>query len=629
MYLKCRVIVFIKYIIAAVFIGIAACNPASRERGVSNDVASVDSAKIAALFAHTKTNKDSAIYLIRQAKAIADEHKNSKSQSVYLVLLGKEMIMSGQLDSANSIADTGLQIVYHTADSVFRGKFYNLKGQVQGLKKNPYESIDYYLKAEKVFVAAGDSGSLGGIYNNIANTYFGLKDYKMANQFAARAYALKGLAKDATFKANIVTTYALSLNKIQDTRRAMVVEKEADSLATVTGNVMAKLAATIGFAEIYKTARQFDTAIRYYKSCIALSRSTGLKHYELVSNVGLMSLYEETGQPQNILSMADSTLLLAGALHNTDILHTTKRIIGRAFARQNDFRQGFELLNESYNLYDSTAGIENQKNINDILVKYDAEKKEGEILAQKLLLAKKETQLRNRQLIILGLFLGLTLVLLVYFYTRRLNRERLVRLEIEKQKNIGEAYIHGEQKERTRLAFEIHDGIASMLTGITYKLRAPNADKGEVIGLLTGLHEDTRRISHSLMPIDFEQKNFAEALQSLCDKMSTRDTEVVFMSKAKNTQLDTTKSLLLYRVVQELINNSLKHAQCKSVFVRIENTKPDTLDITVEDDGIGISESAFEKGFTSIRERIKSLGASFVVESVMQEGVTIKISSKI
>jgi two-component system NarL family sensor kinase len=616
-----------KYLLALLSICIVACNPVTPGGRARFETNPEDSAKIAELFARTKTNRDSANYFIQQAKAIADTSRTSKLQVLFSVLLGKELVLTGQLDSADAIADSGLQLAYNQADLNLKGKFYNLKGQIQGLRKNPYPSIDYYLKAEKIFLEASDSGSLAGIYSNIANAYFSLKDYKTAHQFAAKAYGLKNAVKDASIKANLTTIYALSLIKIQDTKKALLIEREVDSMATATNNIMAKIAATIGFAEIYKTARQFDTAIAYYKDCIALSRKTGVKHFELMSNVGLLSLYEETGQTQEIIALSDSTLLLAKMLNNTDILHTTKRIIGRAFAKQNNFKRGFQLLNESYNLYDSSAGIENQKNINELLVKYDAEKKEKEILNQNLLLAMQETKLRNRQIIILSLVLGLAILTIVYFYVRKLNRERLMRLEIEKKKKIGDAYIHGEQKERTRLALEIHDGIASMLTGITYKLRAEDANKNEVIQLLTGLHEDTRRISHSLMPVDFEQKNLAEAVQSLCEKMTTGQVEVIFASTISSIELDEQKSLLLYRLIQELINNALKYAQCKSVFVRL-GSKDATLNISVEDDGIGLPDEVRTHGFTSIRKRIKSLGANLSIESVAQEGTTIKITCK-
>jgi len=582
-----------------------------------------DSINIATLFARKKSNKDSSEIYLNQGRAIAA--KSVKNEAIFLGYWGKEMIMMGQLDSANSIADKGLQLNYQANWRGLKGKFYNIKGNVAGLKKQLYQSIDYYLHAEKIYESVGDSAALAGIYSNVANSYFSLKDYPSAHQYADKAYALLPSVKESNIASNIITTYALSLNKIGKNKEALPVVRKADSLADASQNKMAKIAATIGLAEVYKSELLFDSAIVYYNKCIALSKELGVKHFELMSGMGLLSLYEEQGNDDNVIQLAEPTINLAHQLQNVDVLHTAKRITGKALGKKGQYQKGFQMLNESYALYDSVAGVENQKNINELLVKYDAEKKEKEILNQNLLLAKKETQLRNRQIIILALTLGLSILLVVYFYVRKLNRERLVRLEIEKQKKIGDAYINGEQKERTRLAFEIHDGIASMLTGISYKLRAEDVNKEEVIGLLTGLHEDTRRISHSLMPIDFEQKTLSESVQNLCEKITTKNIEVVFMGNAHHIQLDTHESLLLYRIIQELINNALKYAQCKSIFVRLEDKGNDSLEISVEDDGIGISDDLIKNGLVSIKERVKSLGALLDIASVNQEGTSVKI----
>lgn len=583
-----------------------------------------DSLSIVQLFAKTKTNKDSGLIYIKLANEIVQANYSVKLQSVYWALLGKEMIYSGQLDSADSIAEKGLQLKYTPGELRLKGKFYNIKGNVAGLKKNIYQSIEYYVYAEKIFETAGDSAALAGIYSNVANSYFSLKDYPSAHLYAAKAYHLLPAVKEAHIASNIITTYALSLNKIGRNREALPIVRKADSLADATQNKMAKIAATIGLAEIFNADKDYDSASAYYNKAMAQSTALGIGHFELMSRMGLLAMYEAQGKEAAVISLAEPTITLANQLHNADVLHTAKRIAGKAWGKQEQYRKGFQLLSESYALYDSVAGIENQKNINELLVKYGAEKKEKEILNQNLLLAKQEAQLRDRQIVILGLVLGLVILCLVYFYVRRLNRERLIRLEIEKQKKIGDAYIHGEQKERTRLAFEIHDGIASMLTGISYKLRAEDADKEEVIGLLKGLHEDTRRISHSLMPIDFEQKNLVEAIQNLCEKMSTKATEILFSANDDRPELDIQKSLLLYRLTQELINNALKYARCKSIFVRLESSKS-TLEISVEDDGAGIPASLVAEGFVSIKERVRSLGAQLSVTSELQEGTTVTI----
>jgi signal transduction histidine kinase len=582
-----------------------------------------DSIDIATLFANRKLNKDSSEIYLSQAQALAS--KSIKNKAIFLGLLGKEMILLGQLDSANSIADKGLQLNYEPYSRGLKGKFYNIKGNVAGLKKQLYQSIDYYLQAEKIYESVADSAALAGINSNVANSYFSLKDYPSAHQYATKAYALLPSVKESNIASNIITTYALSLIKIGKNKDALPIVQKADSLAEASQNKMAKITATIGFAEVYKSEMLFDSAIVYYNKCIALSKELGVKHFELMSAMGLLSLYEEQGNSNKIIQLAEPTIALANQMQNVDVLHTAKRIAGRALGKNGQYQKGFKMLSESYALYDSVAGVENQKNINELLVKYDAEKNEKEILNQNLLLAKQETKLRNRQLIILGLVLGLSILLVVYFYVRKLNKERLIRLEIEKQKKIGDAYIYGEQKERTRLAFEIHDGIASMLTGISYKLRAADANKEEVLNLLTGLHEDTRRISHSLMPIDFEQKNLIEAVSNLCERMTNKEIEIIFFASKPIIGLDNQKSLLLYRVIQELINNALKYAQCKSIFVRIENKEQNLIEICVEDDGVGLSGSLIQNGLKSIKERIKSLGARLLIESEKEGGTAVKI----
>lgn len=582
-----------------------------------------DSVTIATLFANRKQNKDSSEAYLGQAQVVAN--KSVKNNAIFLGFLGKEMILLGQLDSADKIANKGLNLIYEPEWQGLRGKFYNIKGNVAGYKKQVYQAIDYYLQAEKIYESVADSAALAGIYSNFANSYFSLKDYPSAHQYATKAYALLPSVKEANISSNIITTFAVSLNKVGRNQEALPYVRKADSLADATNNKMAKLAANIGLAEVFNSLKQFDSATKYYNACIAEGRNIGVKHFELIAQMGLLAMYEEQGKTNDILLLSANTIALANEQQNSDVLHTAKRIAGKALGKKGDYQNGFQMLSESYALYDSVAGVENQKNINELLVKYDAEKNEKEILNQNLLLAKQETKLRNRQLIILGLVLGLSILLVVYFYVRKLNKERLIRLEIEKQKKIGDAYIYGEQKERTRLAFEIHDGIASMLTGISYKLRAADANKEEVLNLLTGLHEDTRRISHSLMPIDFEQKNLIEAVSNLCERMTNKEIEIIFFASKSIIGLDNQKSLLLYRVIQELINNALKYAQCKSIFVRIENKEQNLIEICVEDDGVGLSELLIQNGLKSIKERIKSLGARLHIESEKEGGTAVKI----
>jgi signal transduction histidine kinase len=348
-----------------------------------------------------------------------------------------------------------------------------------------------------------------------------------------------------------------------------------------------------------------------------------IKHFELISKVGLLSIYEEKHNFQQIIDNADSLLLLAQELNNLDVLHTSKRIIGRAYAQKGEFKKGFDYLNESYDLYSTTAGIENQKNINELGVKYESEKKGKKILEQRYQIAKQQTELGKRQTIIITLSLLVMLGALVLFFRRRLLRSKQALLLLQLEQKVNESVQKGEEAERKRLAFEIHDGIAATLTGISYKLTNDTTDKDEVIQLLKGLQEDSRKIAHNLMPVDFDKTNLVDTVKATCERMSTPTVEIIVLDHTEGLVLSNARSHLIYRTVQELIGNALKYAQCNSIFVKFERANT-ILKIEVEDDGVGIAKADVESGLKSIKERVAALQGRLAIHS-QEQGTSVEI----
>lgn len=601
---------------------IVSCTHSGAKKGGSGQDR-IDSTAIADYYAKAMLSADSSDYYKTKAEEVTLDNGSVKCLATNLFLKGKNFLYTGQLDSVDAIANKGLRMQFQLEDIGFRGKFYNLKGNVAGYRRNLYASLEYYVKAQKMFESIGDFNSLAGIYNNIANNYFSLKDYKTAHKYAAKAYKLLNKVQEDRIKTNILSTYAIALNKTEQPQKALFIEAKADSIASATNDVLAKLASTIGYAEIYKTAKQFDKAETYYAKCIELSKKTGIKHFELISKVGLLSIYEEQHNFQLIIDNADSLLLLAQELNNLDVLHTSKRIIGRAYAQKGEFKKGFEYLNESYDLYSTTAGIENQKNINELGVKYESEKKGKKILEQRYQIAKQQTELGKRQTIIITLSLLVMLGALVLFFRRRLLRSKQALLLLQLEQKVNESVQKGEEAERKRLAFEIHDGIAATLTGISYKLTNDTTDKEEVIQLLKGLQEDSRKIAHNLMPVDFDKTNLVDTVKATCERMSTPAVEIIVLDHTEGLVLNNARSHLIYRTVQELIGNALKYAQCNSIFVKFERINT-ILKIEVEDDGVGIATADVESGLKSIKERVAALQGRLAIHS-QEQGTSVEI----
>lgn len=207
-----------------------------------------------------------------------------------------------------------------------------------------------------------------------------------------------------------------------------------------------------------------------------------------------------------------------------------------------------------------------------------------------------------------GSLLLLGLIVFIFFLVRtnikRIKREAKTRedLLIKHQKELLHNTIKGQEKERQRLSAELHDGIASKLNIIHLKFdsinRAFNPQESfhEVQSMLTETIEETRRISYELMPVTLEKFGLIVAFQELCDTNSNGNVGISFETNLDNTQIPNEYATHLYRIVQELVNNSLKYARCSRVQFSL-NLQGNFLILSYKDNGIGRKENMdFNKG---------------------------------
>src|SRR5690606_28970543 len=137
------------------------------------------------------------------------------------------------------------------------------------------------------------------------------------------------------------------------------------------------------------------------------------------------------------------------------------------------------------------------------------------------------------------------------------------------ERNLFFAVNDGEEKERKRMAYELHDGIASNLVAIKLQLEnnTNNLSLSNTLDLIGNTHQEVRKIAHNLMPIDFKSQNLVEAIESFCQECNSAKLPVHFQTNSNQIHLNKEKSIVLYRTIQELIQNSLKHANAKQIDV--------------------------------------------------------------
>jgi len=189
-----------------------------------------------------------------------------------------------------------------------------------------------------------------------------------------------------------------------------------------------------------------------------------------------------------------------------------------------------------------------------------------------------------------------------------------------------EALIKGEENERKRLAQDLHDGINGDLSVIKYKITSldnlvvddsQSEQYRSAISMLDNTIEQVRSVSHDLAPPSLQNYSLVEAISQYCMKVSSGSNyDINFQSFGDIVQLPLEKETAVYRMTQELINNSVKHAKGENIIVQI-NFHSKSLYISVQDDGIGYNAKEVDRGLglKNVHSRSLFLEAELNVDS--------------
>jgi Signal transduction histidine kinase len=256
---------------------------------------------------------------------------------------------------------------------------------------------------------------------------------------------------------------------------------------------------------------------------------------------------------------------------------------------------------------------------------------------EKELLVANEANKRHR---VIAWFLGAALLLLlvaIYFWWRN-RKQRIARqikeMEQKQQIALGKALLEGEERERSRLARDLHDGLGGLLAGIKLNLSQMVAaniqpDKAvleQTVERLGHSVNELRRIARNMMPESLLQSGLETALKDVCDEATLPGLKVSFRSFNMDVHYPAQVQVTIYRIVQELVYNAVKHAAASRIMVQCSESDT-TLFITVEDDGKGFVPGEVPQGrmgLKNIRNRVHMLNGKMDIES-SPEGTVINI----
>lgn len=245
---------------------------------------------------------------------------------------------------------------------------------------------------------------------------------------------------------------------------------------------------------------------------------------------------------------------------------------------------------------------------------------------------------------ILGMFLLSVAVILFFtiYYKRMLSQQNaLLRLESAYQKGLLNSNIQIQEAERKRIASDLHDSVGSLLSATKLYIKQARFGqseekfvhlKKEALGLLDETIVNIRSITQDLLPQSLDRFGLIAAVEDLCERINDLEQIKISFFYNENKRLATEKEVILYRIFQELLNNTLKHSGAENVQIDFEFNHAEFL-LKYKDDGKGFDWEASKKirrttgglGMRSIESRAGFLDAELEIKSEINQGVEVII----
>jgi two-component system NarL family sensor kinase len=387
----------------------------------------------------------------------------------------------------------------------------------------------------------------------------------------------------------------------------------------------------------YLSEKRPLTALRYYQK--AFDKDIGASNTQLVvAYRGLgAACYElknyKRAEQYYLKAIQIST---AGKL-NKSLMDCYKALV-TIYADQGYFKRAFQYRNLFAAVRDCTVNAERSFALGQLELKYRTAEKDRELAQQQLLLTQQQSRI-SRQNIWIGSIAGASLLLIgllssIYKSRKAKQDLQLSRLENEKEVTHLKAMIKGEENERIRIARELHDGIMVRFSAAQMNLSTliENSDVTEMKEfekILVQLEEATRELrksAHNLMPDILLEEGLAGATHYFCKTLArTANMQIDFHLIGEEPVLAADYELMIYRMIQELLNNTVKHARATYVLVQI-SSQPHLISFVVEDNGVGFTPRAQEGiGLKNIQSRIQSLFGHVAISSRPGAGTSVYI----
>lgn len=520
----------------------------------------------------------------------------------------------------------------------WQGESALLKGLTNYFAGEYQQTLQFYLNALSLFEKGKNLSGKARVLNELGIFYHRQKNDSAATHSLQESYKLASLANDRGVMAT-------SLNNQGILKQDFGYHQEAIELFSKAKTIYQQIGDSIGisYTDDYTATSlaelgQLEEAIRKQTASYTLRLRLKDSNAAAISLMSLAEYYYSLQKMSAAQSYLQQCMTLSKKIGYKDLLAATYLMQSKLFAHSGKYYEAYQNQISYTALNESIFNEKRSRQISELQTRYETEKKQ-----QQIVLLTKENQIktqRNRNLMILFCsilgILFMSALLYRNYQKRKKQSEEDARLLHEKDER-NRAIIEAEEKERLRIARELHDGIAQTMTAARMQLehfseQAPELFQNSAalqtsFQLIQEAAQEVRSVSHSMIPNALLKSGLLAAVRDFINRTSSHRLKINLVTHGLQERLPQNMEHVIFRVLQELVNNILKHAQASEVTIQLIREN-DEFTMMVEDNGQGFDVSTvMDKGIglKNIDSRINYLNGQVHFDSQPGRGTTVII----
>ena len=599
------------------------------------------------------TSIEQSLEYYHRALTESRKMKNGFLELSALTDIGIACIERNKLDSAIVLFEQAVGIAEKINDTLGVAKITANIGNVFLHKQDRVKAIEYYMKSAGIWEKCADQTRLSALYSNICSLLTDQAEYTKAIEYGDKAVELSQRLGDNYSAVNALVNLSTVYGSSGQPEKQRQLLDQSLPLAKKGGDL--EQASTIYFelGDYYFKRKEYKASLDNYLESHAYALRMDNQYHVCTTHAALALCYlklgDDTKAMTNIL-LAEDLANKVGARADLKDIYQTR---GEIEQKKGNYKLAAEYFQKRMTLSDSLFKAETSEKIADVEAKYQNEKKQQEILQlekDKKIQALTIKQKSSLNYILIGSVAALLLVGFLGYRNLRhrhqlakqqdqLQQQRISELEKDRQLVAVDSMLKGQEEERSRLAKDLHDGLGGLLSGVKFSLS--NMKDNLIItpdnmtvferslDMIDTSIKELRRVAHNMMPEMLVKFGLDEAVKEYCNIInSTKLVTVKYQALGMETRLEKSTEIIIFRIVQELLNNVMKHAAATTAFVQLIR-QGDRLNLILEDDGKGFDTTLASNhegaGLLNIRSRVDYLKGRLDIHSEPGKGTLVNI----